>query len=396
MNSHFSYRKILTPRRLRIDYISPPICEAEFSSTGVSTISLQPIFRATGPTGLVMEWRSNRWYLRWNTYPGALCYSVYKLADELDPNGPYTLVAECITDTSLDLLLLGSGTYRITVITRDGESELSDPLFGDPNAPPPPGGPGEPPADFPEPTALWAMDEAPASIVDAINGELLSIPSFSFGEYLHDNVAGKVGTTALRLLQGFAVGGVNFGNCQASAQGSPGLVYTGTGFTLTSWVKVLSTFPDGSNANYGLFMSYLMSKASDGDSPWAFVLRYIPNSGTLIFALTSNNGLVTELSGSIAYTPSFDWEFFRVWYDATDGMLRLKINEGATQTATGTYFIAGAPHDDGTMDTEAIVGSADGIIDYAIDEFSLYTYVLSTAEASYLYNSGAGRAYPFT
>lgn len=133
MNSYnsFLYRKVLTPRRLKLDYISPPICEGEFSASGASAISLQPIYRQRGPTGLVMDWQGSYWRLRWNTYPGALCYSVYKLAE----GGDYVLVAECIQDEFLNLDVFGQGTYVVTVITTDGESDPGEPIV----TPSPPG-----------------------------------------------------------------------------------------------------------------------------------------------------------------------------------------------------------------------------------------------------------------
>jgi hypothetical protein len=144
MSNSFLYRKILTPRRLMIDYQAPPICEGDFTSTGVVTISLLPILRPVGPTGLVMDWNGTRWRLSWNIYPGALCYSVYRLDDVLDPFSEWTLVAECITDTST---LLPPGIYAVTVITPDGESDPSDPIEGDPVDP------GDPPPVVPDPPA---------------------------------------------------------------------------------------------------------------------------------------------------------------------------------------------------------------------------------------------------
>lgn len=144
MNS-FLYRKILTPRRLMIDYQSPAICEADFTSTGTTTISLLPIQRRLGPTGLVMEWTGTKWRLRWNVVPGALCYTVYRLADVLDPFSEWFLVAECIEDTSV---LLDDGVYAVTGITPTGETDPSDPIESPggpkpPPVPPPPVPPGE-------------------------------------------------------------------------------------------------------------------------------------------------------------------------------------------------------------------------------------------------------------
>jgi hypothetical protein len=116
---------VLFLRRPVIEYVSPAICEVDFSSSGGPVIVLDPISRLLGPTGLVLGADGHTHRLAWNNYPGALCYSVYKLVDELDPFGPYQLIAECITDNFIDLD--DPGHYRITVITPDGESPFSDP-----------------------------------------------------------------------------------------------------------------------------------------------------------------------------------------------------------------------------------------------------------------------------
>jgi hypothetical protein len=131
-----------------LDYQAPPICEGDFTSTGVSTISLQPILRPQGPTGLVMSWDGTRWRLDWNIVPGALCYSVYRLNDVLDPFSEWILVAECVAGNTIKL---DPGIYGVTVITLDGESPPSEPIEGDPVDPadPPPVIP-DPPAECPD------------------------------------------------------------------------------------------------------------------------------------------------------------------------------------------------------------------------------------------------------
>lgn len=191
MNS-FLYRKILTPRKLKLDYISPPICEGEFSASGTSEISLQPIYRRRGPTGLIMEWQGTYWRLRWNSYPGALCYSVYKLSFS-----DYILVAECIDDTFIDLDVFGNGTYIVTVITNDGESDPSDPIVT-PDAPIPPippvvpcTGTGTPvPEDF-----LVELVPAEELQTFSVNSdEMLSDPAWDWG--------GKTGRFELRWISG--------------------------------------------------------------------------------------------------------------------------------------------------------------------------------------------------
>jgi hypothetical protein len=116
---------VLFLRKPRIDYISPPVCEALFSSSGGPVIVLNPLTPQAFPTGLVFGGTGN-FFLSWDAYPGALCYSVYK-ADTSDPFGSYTIVAECIPNPPFDTSTFGGGCFRISAITADGETPLSLP-----------------------------------------------------------------------------------------------------------------------------------------------------------------------------------------------------------------------------------------------------------------------------
>lgn len=114
-------------RRPPLHYESPAVCVNEFSSTAEPTITLTPFARRRGPSGLIFGGAGNV-VLSWDNYPGAICYSVYKAVDEDDPFGEYVLVAECISDAFLDLTPFGPGIYRVSALTPEGESELSDPI----------------------------------------------------------------------------------------------------------------------------------------------------------------------------------------------------------------------------------------------------------------------------
>lgn len=122
-------------RRPKIDYISPPICDVDFSASGSPVIILDAIGRRRGPTGLILSGAGTPVRLSWDAYPGALCYTVYKAVDALDPFGDYQIVAECITDNFIDLD--DPGVYRVTVVTRDGESDPSNPVTITNVVPPP-------------------------------------------------------------------------------------------------------------------------------------------------------------------------------------------------------------------------------------------------------------------
>lgn len=131
MDANFDY---LFTRRVPLHYQCPPFCEADFSSTSFPIIVLNPIARRRKVTGLEYVVIDGRVFLRWGTYPGAFCFSVYKAVDSEDPFGAYVLVAECVTP---DFEILTPGVYVITAITPDGETEFSDPLVVPDDAFPP-------------------------------------------------------------------------------------------------------------------------------------------------------------------------------------------------------------------------------------------------------------------
>lgn len=118
-------------RRPNLHYTAPPVCDTLFSSSGFVTIILNELHGLVSPTGLELGGVGNV-FLTWNTVPGALCYSVYKSSD---PFGTFTIVAECIPNPPIDLTPFGPGNYRVSAITKDGESPLSIPITFSPVIP---------------------------------------------------------------------------------------------------------------------------------------------------------------------------------------------------------------------------------------------------------------------
>lgn len=117
---------VLFLRRPVLNYVSPPICDVLFSSSSGPVIVLNALGHLTGVTGGIAG-GSGRFRLSWNNYPGALCYSVYQAVDPAHPDtSEYVIVAECINDTFFEPGT--SGCFRISAITPDGETPLSDPI----------------------------------------------------------------------------------------------------------------------------------------------------------------------------------------------------------------------------------------------------------------------------
>jgi hypothetical protein len=122
-----------------IHYVSPPVCEFEFSGSGSGTLVLVAAPSPVKVTGL----RSEDCVLHWDPLPGAcegactiaICYNVYR-ADSV--NGEYSVVAECIHELQYPVIDQNS-CFRVSAITLEGESDLSDAVcVGCGNTPPPP------------------------------------------------------------------------------------------------------------------------------------------------------------------------------------------------------------------------------------------------------------------
>jgi hypothetical protein len=120
--------ELLFLRHPKIDYISPPVCEVLFSSSAGPVIVLNPFTPQNFPTGLILGGVGG-FLLSWNTYPGALCYSVYRSVNPNDAFGQYIIIAECIPNAFFDLSGEPAGYYRVSAITLDGETPLSLPIL---------------------------------------------------------------------------------------------------------------------------------------------------------------------------------------------------------------------------------------------------------------------------
>lgn len=83
---------------------------------------LDPFGRILAPTGFILGGEGNL-RLSWDIYFGALCFNIYQAVDDNNPEGPYVIIAECVENNFFQLP--GPGTYKVTAITREGESEFS-------------------------------------------------------------------------------------------------------------------------------------------------------------------------------------------------------------------------------------------------------------------------------
>lgn len=178
MPGPFHTLDVICARRQALVYVSSPVCEVDFSSSGDPSIVLSQFRRRLGPRGFTFSIVNGRIRFRWDNTDGGICYSLYRLED-----GEFVLVAECIGDCVGEECTFtcddcGPGTYVVTVILPTGESQVSDaiviggfaPECADVGGPPTPIGP-----DAFEILAEVIWDEL---IVD--QAQFTPVPNFSF------------------------------------------------------------------------------------------------------------------------------------------------------------------------------------------------------------------------
>jgi hypothetical protein len=116
---------VLLLRRARLEYVSPPICISDFSSSGTPVIVLEPIEPLSSPSGLVWGKSGRGRFLQWAVYPGVICFSIYHRVDN-NPNSPFNLISECVDPNVIAVCEIG--TYQLSANTPAGETALSDPV----------------------------------------------------------------------------------------------------------------------------------------------------------------------------------------------------------------------------------------------------------------------------
>lgn len=129
MNGFNSLRPI-TRRELRVEYISPPLCQpaaapASGSGSGsVSVLDMQPVVRLPGPQ-ITLTVDSGSVTLDWQPVTGAFAYVVYR---STSASGPFSiLISGLLTTFHVDAPASpGTYYYKVTAIEPDsGETEPS-------------------------------------------------------------------------------------------------------------------------------------------------------------------------------------------------------------------------------------------------------------------------------
>lgn len=235
--------------------------------------------------------------------------------------------------------------------------------------------------------AYWTMDEATGDRVDSVGGVVLT-PQGSVGTAtgkvsnavdLTANVQWPTAQTQVRL--------------EAADADVFSLGLSSTGWTVAAWVDQRTV--DGWNwaspvvckgANFVSTGEWCIGTGTwDGSTDWYFTVG-LRGPGGQIGYVESSSHLVTNTG----------YHLVIAWYDPTAQRIYVSTDGGASASVAYAF----APPN---RTSKFTIGSFDGYssasnygyLDGLVDEVGLWTRILTADERNELWNSGAGKTYPF-
>lgn len=211
--------------------------------------------------------------------------------------------------------------------------------------------------------AFWKLEEASGTRFDSVGSNDLT-----------DNntvaqVAGKIGNAAHF---------VAADSESLSINDNPALSMGDIDFTIAGWF----------NRELEGALSPLVWKFDLGSAEYVVFLQAGAAFGFSVSPDGSEGALATiETPGASPDT----WHFFVVWHDATLDTINLQMDNGSVESTA---------HSAGVFDGSSrlfLGGAFDGAFGLTgnLDAIGIWKRVLTAAERAHLWNSGAGRQYPF-
>lgn len=159
----------------------------------------------------------------------------------------------------------------------------------------------------------------------------------------------------------------------------------GTSFTITGWVNFASI---DASANC------LWSKSSNNVSDNEYNLDINSADPKLRFVMSSLVGAANITIKSLTNLVINQWYFYECYYDLPNQLIGCATNNGTFGTAStsgGSYLYQPFPFKFGRFHL-----TAPRYFNGRQDSVSIWKRLLTPAERNWLWNSGNGRAYPFT
>ncbi len=213
--------------------------------------------------------------------------------------------------------------------------------------------------------SFWKLEEATAATRNDSVGTNNLADNLSVAQ-----VTGKLGFGA-----GFTAASSQFLSIADNASLSLG---TDQAFTWAFWYN-----PTTNNTTQGIIQKW-SNFSSNPTSEYGFYLF----SSQLI--LTVGNGTISA-SASTAPPSNGSWHFIVGWYDRAGQTVNIQVDNGTIVSTSWTG---------GTQDSAAALwfGKTNfgDFLNGSLDAVGFWKRTLTTAERTFLWNSGAGREYPFT
>lgn len=222
--------------------------------------------------------------------------------------------------------------------------------------------------------AFWKLDDD-GTWADAVGSQNLTDNNGNVG-----NVSGIVGNAAD--LPGTVGSYLYHADHDSNSFGNVSMA-------VTCWAKI-----DIENAAFSGIV--LKDLTSSGNRPWS--LTYTSADGAFRFTRgTSAAGAgIDKVVSSASYSVG-TWYFLAGWHNATTGRLYIRVYSTSALLAFDSVAVTGTPYDTainmqiGTLGAEEFAGD--------IDDLALWnavpTYGTSTSDLEIIWNSGAGREFPY-
>lgn len=150
-------------------------------------------------------------------------------------------------------------------------------------------------------------------------------------------------------------------------------------FTVCGWVNIESIA--------GGFDPCLAKKGATASREYQVRLDSATN--VFQFLVSSDGSTTTTLDYGSTFTTA-TWYFVIAWHDSVANTINLQVNNGVVASASyASGITAGAGNFQMSYNDWDTVGIYDGLM----DEVAFWKRVLTAAERTYLYNSGAGRTW---
>lgn len=211
--------------------------------------------------------------------------------------------------------------------------------------------------------SFWSLEEASGSRADAHGSNALA------DNNTVTNAAGKVGNAA-----SFAAASSEYLSIADNAS------FTVTSFTWLLWIytgTLDTTFrfavtkdTGGANREYGV---------GKDDSKRAYAFCF------------NQAGSVVERRSTPALSDN-TWYLLEIYYDSVAQLFGLRINDGAVAVQVPVALTAPIRDTSAALNIGRL-GSGSGYWNGLVDQVGMWSRVLTTAERTWLYNSGNGRSY---